>query len=226
MKLKTILLGTSLMVAGASFAAAPDVHSFPPRLNSAVPAPESLSNAVRSPLNPNKDRGTKIFGYTTLDYDGIRHYVNLWSTSPNKLEKVNDILVPGGKYDEVMPRNIGCVSGGWSGDAYYAYRMFYYTYETRMIDWVKVDPSTGQTEQLYIWNETGAPDPDWWSNSQGLIWNPNQPNKTYVLAQNTDGSITSVLKEVNTADGSQSSPVHVFTKYYFAAAFDLSLIHI
>lgn len=215
MKFKSIALGAALMVAGTALAGIGNISSFPGQRPVSQFNGEAR-NIQRAPLNPNKDKGTKIFGYTTLDYDGIRHYVDFYSSNPRNINKLNDILV-GGSYDESMPRNIGCVGGAWAGDAYYTYRLFYYTFTTRVIDWIKVDPKTGKSQEIRLVREIGADDPSWWSPLQGMMWNPTD-GKLYALAQNTDGSITSVIKTVDRATGIQSN-TKALSKYYFSAAF-------
>lgn len=221
MNLKNYFLGAGLIMAGPVMAASllPNVNSFP--VHTPVPAdtPLTADRPERAPLNPEKDLGTKIFGYTVNDFEGISHYVNFYNKSTYRINKIKDILIDGVSYDE-YPRSIHNNAGVWAGDGYYTYRLFYYTYTTRLVDWVKVDPATGDSHQLYQWASATTGDPSWWSIPQALAWNPNIPEDIYVLARNTDGSITSVVHKVDRNNGQFKSKEKVLSKYYFAMAFD------
>lgn len=220
MKLRISLLGASLVATVSAMAVSYTTDRFP-GLCPVKETPKAETGIMRAPLNPNKDKGTQIFGYTTWDYSGIKHYLNFFSNQPMYLNKMEEIIIPGvSNYDDEFPRMLGAIGGSWGGDGFYAYRMAYYTFETRLQNWVKVDPKTGRSTELHSWNTTGALDPSWWAPVQATVWNPNDPGSMYALAQNTDGSITSVLHKIDKATGRFVSTEAVFSKYYFAAAFD------
>ena len=161
MNQKLIALGTGLLFTGAAFAVTPTTLSFPEMLQ--VPTgqemPRSSSSMQRAPLNPNKDKGTKIFAHTRngFDYDLTAHYLDFYSKEPQKLNKLEScILTFGNRWDRDNPRMLGPVAGVWAGDAYYTHRIVYYSLGiTRLNNWVKVDPETGYSEQLQLLNESG-----------------------------------------------------------------------
>lgn len=212
-----------MLMAGSALAAAPagfSINSFPGQMPAEVPGRVEPAGMLKSPLNPEKGLGAKIFGYTTVDYDGIMHYLDFFSSNPSKLYKLNEILIPNFSYDETAPRNIRALGGGWAGDKYYTYRVFYYSIGApAVLDWISVDPKTGQANQEATLAQNGV-SPAWWSFATSSAWNPNSPNDLYVLSQNTDGTITSVLHKVDKSNGRYTSTVKVFPKYYFSVAFD------
>ncbi len=225
MNQKLIALGTGLLFTGAAFAVTPTTLSFPEmfQMPASQEMPRSESQMQRAPLNPNKDKGTKIFAHTRngFDYDLTAHYLDFYSKEPQKLNKLAScILTFGNRWDRDNPRMLGPVAGVWAGDAYYTHRIVYYSLGiTRLNNWVKVDPETGYSEQLQLLNESGY-DPKWWQIPQALLWNPNDPEPLYAMVRNDDGSITSVIYTVDKATGEYKSKVATLSQYYMAAAYN------
>lgn len=224
MKNHLIALGAGLLFSASAFAGV-DVKTFPAmKAPAAETTQASMPGMMRAPLNPEAGLGTKIFAHTNVDFTGTCNYVNLFSENPSTLTRLKEVVIPGAtNYDGDWGRNITLV-GGWGGDGYYAYRHMQYTYETRLIDWVKVDPTTGASEELYLWNNTGALDPNWYSYPLEVLWNPNEAQKLYVLAQNpqtsTQDPVRAAIYEVDRESGEYTRKVAVMPDYYFAAAFD------
>lgn len=221
MNIKSILLVASLMVAGTAVAAAPRIDRFPDRMPMRDNAPGADAAMQRAPLNPNKDKGVNVFGFTTRDIETAAHYVDFWTSTPAKLDKINTIAINGASsYDELY-RQMRVYVGGWTGDAYYAWRVFMYTFSPGLVDYVKVDTKTGNAEILYTWSGQGnGYGPAWWNWSQALVWNP-VTDQAFVLGQNTDGTITSVLKSFDKKTGQYGSIVKTFDTYYFAGAYSM-----
>ncbi len=207
------------MIAGT--AAAANINAFPPVMPVNQAEAAGARNIMRAPLNPNLDKGTKIFGYTTVDYDGVKNFVNFYSSTPRNLDKFRQILIPDNHYDEDFPRLVALSSGCWAGDAYYAYRHFHYTFSTGVIGWAKIDPKTGVAQELCDMNDTfGSTSPSWWSMSQATLWNPNKPEDLYVLAQSKSGNVSSVIHKIDRANGVYGEKVVELPNYYFSAAYD------
>ncbi|MDE6097293.1 MAG: T9SS type A sorting domain-containing protein [Muribaculaceae bacterium] len=219
---KIIAFGTGLFLASSAYAVSPDVRSFPP-LMAETPEAVAVNQAgmQRAPLNPNKDMGTKLFGYTIngFDFDGPCHYLDFYNTNTLRLNKLSSVVLPGAsRYDDDNPRMLGPVSGAWCGDSYYAWRLVYYSLGiTRLYNWVSVDPETGSSQ---LHTDTNAKNPSWWSMPQALLWNPNKPDELHAMIQNTDGSISSLYVVVDKATGEMKDRLYAFPEYYMAAVYN------
>lgn len=223
MNYKLLTMAAGLFVSVSAVAGPLNVKQFPARKapEAAMPA-QQAAGMQRAPLNPYKDAGTKVFGYTNVDFDGTRHYVDFYTGQPRQLNKLHTIPMPGmSNYDDDQPRWLWAYAGVWAGDAYYTYRTFYYTAGYLYLhDWNKVDVNTGEPEIMYQHHFYIYQNDQGFTLPQSLLWNPNKPEGLQVLAQNDNGTTTSMICEVDREDGMYTKRVANLKEYYFTAAYD------
>lgn len=218
MKQKITLIGAGMLLALAGNASDLTVTKFPPQ---SAPARErAAKNPMRAPLNADMDKGTKIFGYTTDDFDGPSHYVTFYSENPRQLNKLSEATYPDKSFDQTLPRNVKPQAGAWCGEAYYTYRLRHYSFGMLRLDnWQSVDTETGEKTELCAYEDGVSWWPDDTATGDGLFWNPNSPEDIFMLAKNNDGTVTSVIWTVDPENGEFVDKVATLDQYYFSAAY-------
>ena len=225
MNLKLTALGAGLVLAGSAMAG--NVTTFPPFAPESLPETAGARNIQRAPLNPDLNKGTKIFGYTTVDYDGTKSYVNFFSSNPRQLNRLQTVLDEDNQTDAMFPRQVCNMAGVWAGDAYYSYRMFQYSFQYGIMSLMKVDPATGDHTVIKdTWDVYGSRFPDWFGDGQvglpqTLLWNPNKPNDLYLMVQSRSGNVNTALHKVSREDGfwMDSNKIKELPNYYFCATY-------
>lgn len=223
MNQKLFTLGAGLLLTATASAAGFSARSFPILLPESVTAQSQQSAGMqRAPLNPNKDKGTYIFGYTMSDFDGQDHFSSIYGQQPMYINKMATVINPNDPFDSEYYRLIGAYGGGWTGEKYYTYRMRYYSFGLTYVDnWIEVDPATGTWKELQEYFETGYGVNDKDAFPRGIFTNPNDKNHNiYCLADSKTGSITSAIWTVNPSTGAMTHVIKELPEFYFALAYD------
>lgn len=203
----------ALMVASAS---AGDFYAnkFPPQL---PPQPaQQTAKQFRAPLNQEKKRGDKVFGYTQLDNTRMFcSYVNYYSNE-YLLEYVGPAI---SKAEEDHMRSLYALrAGAYNPDDgfYYGYKCKCYTFEDQAYKFVKVNPVTGE------WTEIMDLDNDYENNILYELAYNYYSSEMYALTQNNDGTVTTRLCKLDIPGGSKQMTDFVnLGDYYFCCAFDM-----
>lgn len=183
-----------------------------------APAAGFAKAPERAPLNTDRSKGVNIFGGTQYDQSIYCNFINLWSEMPDKIERMEPLYIVGDKGEENLPSMYTINAGAWSGDAYYAWRINRYSFGITLPNsWIKVNPETGKWEELKKYYDT--PDQDNWYYQYDMAWNPVN-DQLYSLAQNTDGTTTSVIGVLDKTTGKWTRTAKIFSEYYFCVAFD------
>lgn len=197
----------------ASSASAFKVTGFPERLTPSEKA--AKPGMQKAPLNKEAKLGTKVFGYTSIDYDRVRHFVNYYENS-YELEKLNTV------YDENVDRvkspDLYMINAGAynpSDGYYYAYKVEYYTIGiTYACQWLKVNPADGSWEVVADLENS-------FHNSTYLydLAYSVYDDEMYGLVQNDDGQIKSRIGIIDMSNSGLTDLVQL-DNYYFAMAFN------
>lgn len=218
MKLKTYLLGAAVLVAGTAMAEQFSANQFPSCLPPAKMAQQGANPLMRAPLNPDMNKGTKIFGTTMNDYSGMDHFGYMFSSNPSQLTKMTPIPFPGDSFDEDYYRRLGFLAGGYIDGKYYTWRVRYYDMNITLFDdWVEIDPATGEMTELAEYYDHKVQPESW---PQNIFTDPRDESTAYVLANNTDGTVTAAIWEIDPANGEFVDKIVSLKEYYFSAAYD------
>lgn len=205
----TLAAASVATASGAGF----KTTAFPPAI---PPGCDSQRDIMRAPLNQERKKGLKAFGFTTIDYNRSRSFCNYFQNE-YMLEKLNSIA----SEEEVMASGIPDLymvnAGAYNPDdgSYYAYKVKYFTIGiTYSCQWLKVNPADGQWTVIaeldnHMHDNTYLYDMAY-SIYDGEMWG---------LVQNSDGQIKSRVGIVDLADSSVSDFIQL-PDYYFAIAFD------
>ncbi len=205
------------LAAVALTASGVDVKHFP-GLRPPGDREEQASDPMRAPLNTFRGMGTQIFGVTMYDYNNYSNFLNFWSEAPSRLNKLEPVYTVGDTKEEEYPYLYEMNAGAWAGDAYYGFRVNRYSMGiTKVNGWIKVDTETGKWQTLKPLLDT--PDASAWNYIYDMAWNP-VDDKLYALAENTDGTVTSLVGVLDRATGDWKETVTALPEYYFAMAFD------
>ena len=209
---------TTCALAAAALSASADLQQtatqFPPlRLGAAETQQSSMQ---RAPLNTEKTLGTKIFACTQTEV--YNHFFNLYTDQPYKLYDLANIIDEGTD-EENYPSMYLLNAGTYTPDGYYAYKVRYYTIGITQVDaWLRVDPETGAHEELA---DLHIPDIyDNWEYIYDLAWDW-KGGKLYGLAQNENGTVTSMIGTIDEEDGTFIKKVASLPEYYFTISFDM-----
>ncbi len=196
------------------------VKEFPAPLPPVSAAPsEAMQLPNRAPLNTEKPLGKRLFGAMQYDLDKPAHWFKGYSNKIQQLEKVGGFYIKGDPDEEYYPMLYMIWSGAMTDTGYYAYRVNYYTFGPIIYvsGWLKVDTETGDFEMV---EDLYKPEIyKTWEYVYDLAFDYNT-KKLYGLAQNENGSVSSMVGEIDRADGAFTKKVASLKDYYFAMAFD------
>lgn len=211
-KTKTLTLATVALMTAVS-ASAFKVTGFPERL---MPTQNVTKAGIqKAPLNQEAKLGTKVFGYTAIDYDRARHFVNYYENRYD-LEKLNTIYSE--ELDNIQSPDLYMINGGAynpSDGYYYAYKVKYYTIgTTHSHQWLKVNPADGS------WSVVAELENSFHNNTflYDLAYSI-YDDEMYGLVQNDDGQVKSRIGIVDMSNSALTDLIQL-DNYYFAIAFN------
>ena len=207
-----LALAAAVFMAAIPVAAQKTVRSFPERLVKA--GQPKRQTALRAPLNQEAKLGTKVFGYTSIDYNRARSFVNYYENS-YELEKLNPIY--DGNDNTSVPDLYMVNAGAYnpSDGYYYAYKVEYYTIGiTYAYQWLKVDPKDGS------WEVIAELENDCHDHTflYDMAYSP-YDDEMFGLVQNDDGQVKSRIGIVDLSNSAVNDLVQL-DEYYFAIAFN------
>ena len=169
---------------------------------------------VKAPINQERKKGLKVFGFTQIDYNKYRNFCN-WYENEYMLDKLNPIFTP---EEEQLSRDLWMVNAGaYNADDgyYYAYKVKYYTIGiTYSYQWLRVNPADG-TWEVVCELENGAHDNTPLYDLAYSVYD----REMWGLVQNVDGQVKSRIGLVD-LETSEVSDLTQLNEYYFAISFD------
>lgn len=212
-KTKTLTLAAVALMTAASASAEFKVTEFPKRL---IPDRNvTKAGMQKAPLNQEAKLGTKVFGYTAIDYDRVRHFANYYENRYD-LEKLNTILSEETDNDEYP--DLYMINGGAynpSDGYYYAYKVEFYTIGiTHSYQWIKVNPVDG-TQTVLAKLESSFHNNTVLYDLAYSIYD----DEMYGLVQNDDGQVKSRIGIIDMSNSGLGDLIQL-DDYYFAIAFN------
>lgn len=216
---KTItFLSACALGIGTAFAASDSFTStqFPPHLMGADYAGVERQAMMKSPLNVDKQIGPYMFGVTANGEFSTPEFVQFYQGSIQKLKPLNFVYLPDDEDEAYYPPLYRFLGGCMTDRGYFGYKVKYYTIGlTYVFRWLKVDPYTGQHEIVADLNDKDIQEN--WENIYNMTYNWNT-KKLYGLANNENGSVTSMVGELDFSNGEFSKKIASLDDYYFAIA--------
>lgn len=209
-----------LGLTGLGMSAQISVKEFPAVLPPGGAAPVSnVQLPNRAPLNTEKPLGKLLFGAFQYEVNQPRHWFRTYSNKLTDIERLGGFYIPGNPDEEYYPLLYMIWAGAMTDEGYYAYRVNYYTYGPTVYvsGWLKVNTETGEFDMLAdlykpeIYNT--------WEFIYDLAYNYKN-KKLYGLAQNENGTVSSMVGEIDLDDGAFGKKVASLSEYYFCMAFD------
>lgn len=210
----TLTLALAALTVASASAGDIFVKEFPPQLPPQL-TPKTTKQH-RAPLNQEKKRGDKVFGYTMVDNTRLfSSYVNYYSN-----EYFLDYVGPGiTQQEEDHMRSLYVLrAGAYNPDDgfYYAYKCKYYTIGiTQAYKFVKVNPTTGEWSEIMDLNDD-------YKNTYlyELAYNA-YSSEMFALTQNNDGTLTTRICKLDIPGGSKDMTDFInLGDYYLCGAFD------
>lgn len=210
----TLTLALAALTVASASAGDIFVKEFPPQLPPRQTQPAAKQH--RAPLNQEKKRGDKVFGYTLVDNTRLfSSYVNYYSNE-YFLDYVGPAIT---QQEEDHMRSLYALrAGAYNPDDgfYYAYKCKHYTFVDQAYKFVKVNPTTGEWSEIMDLNDD-------YKNTYlyELAYNA-YSSEMFALTQNNDGTITSRICKLDIPGGSKDMTDFInLGDYYLCGAFDL-----